>query len=317
MKIIENRKKFYALSLLVILIGLAFMVINSAQGKGAFSKDIEFTGGSLVQINMEQPFSNELREELMTITKDVTGHANVNITSAGTTDVIITMPRTEAAIRNELFTTIKDKYDLKDEVAAADEDVSASISKDIKVGALKAVAVGVILILIYISLRFSDYKFGMSAIAALVHDVCVMLAVYAIFRIPLNNSFIAAMLTIVGYSINDTIIVFDRIRENKVKKGVKEHQAVNPEIVNGSIQQTVSRSICTSITTVVMVLLLFVLGTDSVKEFAFPLIIGILAGTYSSIFIASPLWYDLTHLKNKNGSNKKSPKKDKKKEALS
>ena len=306
MKIIENRKKFYALSLLVILIGLAFMVINSVQGKGAFSKDIEFTGGSLVQINMEQPFSNELREELMTIAKDVTGHSNININSAGATDVIITMPRTEAAKRNELFTKIKDKYNLKDEVAAADEDVSASISKDIKVGALKAVLVGVILILIYISFRFSDYKFGMSAITALVHDVCVMLAVYAIFRIPLNNNFIAAMLTIVGYSINDTIIVFDRIRENKIKRGLKEHQAAEPDIVNTSIQQTLSRSICTSITTVVMVVLLYILGTDSVKEFAFPLIIGILAGTYSSIFVASPLWYDLTHLK--SGNKKKALK---------
>ena len=156
--------------------------------------------------------------------------------------------------------------------------------------------VGVILILIYITFRFKDYKFGVSAVMALVHDVLIMLTVYALFRIPLNNSFIAAMLTIVGYSINDTIIVFDRIRENKIRKGYKEHQAVPEEIVNSSINQTLGRSICTSITTLVMVVLLYILGTDSVKEFALPLIVGVVAGTYSSIFVASPLWFDLSRL---------------------
>ena len=172
--------------------------------------------------------------------------------------------------------------------------MSPTISKEIKTGAVKAVVVGTILILIYISFRFKDYRFGMSAVAALVHDVLVMLAVYAIFRVPLNNSFIAAMLTIVGYSINDTIVVFDRIRENRVKKGIKDHQVTPFALVDDSINQTIGRSVSTSFTTIVMVVLLFILGTNSVKEFAFPLIIGVASGTYSSIFVASPLWYDLT-----------------------
>jgi preprotein translocase SecF subunit len=142
----------------------------------------------------------------------------------------------------------------------------------------------------------------MSAIIALAHDVLVMLAVYAVFRVPLNNSFIAAMLTIVGYSINDTIIIFDRIRENKGKM-----HSDDSHIIDESINQTLGRSINTSLTTLIMIVLLYVLGVEAVKEFAFPLIIGIASGTYSSIFIASPLWYELRKLK-KNPNKKVKPK---------
>ena len=293
-KVIENRKKYYALSCIVIGLGILFMIINMVRGQGAFSKDIQFTGGSLMQINLKQSYSNELKDDIQSIAQEVTGHSNISIVSSGTTGLMITMPQTETEVRAKLFDTIKEKYTLEDTDLLADKDISASISKDIKTGAVKAVIVGTILILIYISFRFKDYRFGASAVAALLHDVLVMLAVYAIFRVPLNNSFIAAMLTIVGYSINDTIVVFDRIRENKVKRGLKDHQMASTELVNDSINQTVGRSISTSFTTIVMVVLLFILGTDSVKEFAFPLIIGVVSGTYSSIFVASPIWYDLT-----------------------
>lgn len=296
MKVIESRKKYYALSIGVIVLGLLFMIINGVRGNGAFNQDIEFTGGSLIQVDVKQPFSNTIKSEVEAIAKDVTGNETVRITSAGSTGVIITMPRTETQLREDLFAKLKEKYELTDADLQADEDVSASISKDIKSGAVKAVIVGTILILLYITFRFKDYKFGMSAVVALIHDVCIMLAVYAIFRVPLNNSFIAAMLTIVGYSINDTIVVFDRIRENKSKRGMKEHEASPMDLVDNSINQTIGRSISTSFTTIVMVVLLFFLGTESVKEFAFPLIIGVAAGTYSSIFIASPVWYDLTHI---------------------
>ena len=300
MKIIENRKRFYALSILVIVIGIVFMCVNAARGIGAFNQDIEFVGGSLIQVDMERPFSNDLRNELVDITKEVTGHENARVTSAEDTGVIITMPRTEASVRNDLFLAIKDQYGLQDDIAQADKDVSASISREIKVGALQAVVVGIVLILIYVTFRFKDYRFGMGAVVALAHDVLIMLSVYAIFRIPLNNSFIAAMLTIVGYSINDTIIVCDRIRENKGKKGLTDKGLGNAELVDHSVKQTIGRSIATSITTVAMVVLLYFIGTDAVKEFAFPLIIGILAGTYSSIFIASPVWYELTRMTSKH-----------------
>lgn len=305
MKVIESRKKYYAVSICVIVLGLLFMIINGVRGNGAFNQDIEFTGGSLIQVDVKQPFSNTLKEEVQAVVEEVTGNGNIRITSAGTTGVIITMPRTSTELRGKLFDTLKEKYNLADEDLQSDEDVSPSISKDIKSGAVKAVLVGTILILLYITFRFKDYKFGMSAVVALIHDVCVMLAIYAIFRVPLNNSFIAAMLTIVGYSINDTIVIFDRIRENKSKKGIKEHEASSMELVDESINQTVGRSVSTSFTTIVMVILLYFLGTDSVKEFAFPLIIGVAAGTYSSVFIASPVWYDLTYVHAKKNSKGK------------
>lgn len=305
MKVIESRKKYYAVSICVIVLGLLFMIINGVNGKGAFNQDIEFTGGSRLQVDVKQAFSNTLKSEIEVIAKEVTGNENIRVTSSGTTSVIISMPHTSTDARQSLFTALKEKYNLTETDLQYDTDFSPTISQDIKIGAVKAVLVGTILILIYISFRFKDYKFGMSAVIALLHDVCVMLAVYAIFRVPLNNSFIAAILTIVGYSINDTIIVFDRIRENKVKRGLKEHQVVPLDLVDNSISQTIGRSVSTSFTTIVIVVLLFFIGTSTVKEFAFPLIIGVAAGTYSSIFIASPIWYDLTHKHAKKTLSKK------------
>ncbi|MDF2612879.1 MAG: protein-export rane protein SecF [Clostridia bacterium] len=292
MKFIENRKKFYILSIAVILIGLLAMCYNAVTGNGAFNQDIEFKGGSIVQINMERKLTTELKDELVQIVKDVTGDSSPRIAAAGDTGVIITMKRTEVATRAKLFTEIKTKYNLKDEVPLADSDVSPSISNEIKLGAVQAVVVGMALILIYITFRFKDFRFGASAVIALLHDVLVMLAVYAVFRIPLNNSFIAAMLTIVGYSINDTIIVFDRIRENK---GKTHSDPVT--VIDDSINQTIGRSINTSLTTVIMVVLLYIIGVNSVKQFALPLIVGIISGTYSSIFVASPLWFEMRKLK--------------------
>lgn len=310
MKFVENRKKFYAVSIVVIVIGLLTMCINGVRGVGAFNQGIEFTGGSLIQVDMGQPLTNELKNELSVLATEITENEDARITSAGDTGVIIKMSRTEEDKRTALFEAIKEEYGLESNALLEDKDFSASISSDIKWGAIKAVVVGTILILIYITFRFKDYKFGMSAVIALIHDVLVMLAVYALFRIPLNNSFIAAMLTIVGYSINDTIIVFDRIRENKERKGIKEHEPVQAELVDDSINMTMGRSINTSLTTLVMVILLFILGTDSVKEFAFPIIVGVIAGTYSSVFIASPLWYEFTHLKNSEGKPSKKLVKD-------
>lgn len=293
-KVIEKRKIYYAISLIVIGIGILFMFMNQSKGIGAFSKDIQFTGGSLIQVDLHQPYSTELKDEVLAMSKEITGHSKISITSAGTTGLMITMPQTDTDLRVKLFEALKEKYQLESTDLLSDQDVSASISKDIKTGAIKAVIVGAILILIYISFRFKDYRLGTSAIIALVHDVLIMFAVYAIFRVPLNNSFIAAMLTIVGYSINDTIVVFDRIRENRAKSGLNEHDLVPLELIDDSVSQTIGRSLSTSFTTLVMVVLLFFLGTASVKEFAFPLIIGILSGTYSSIFIAAPIWYDLS-----------------------
>ena len=170
MKVIENRKKYYAFSILVILIGLVFMGMNAVRGQGAFNQDIEFTGGSLIQVDMERPFDNELRSELLAITEEVTGHTGARITSAGDTGVLITMTREDASTRKKLFEAVKEKYSLKDDIALRDEDFSPTISKDIKVGAIKAIVVGIALILLYVTFRFKDYRFGTSAVVALAHD---------------------------------------------------------------------------------------------------------------------------------------------------
>ena len=310
---IGNRVKFYIGSIIVIALGIIFMIVNASTGKGAFNQDIEFSGGSLIQVNMGQAITTDMRDDITNITKDTTGVSNVRITTAGDTSVIVTTPTLDADARTKLFEAIKGKYNLGEDALESDESFSASISGDIKKGAIEAVVVGVIIILLYITWRFRNFKMGTSAVIALCHDVLVMFAAYAIFRVPLNNSFIAAMLTIVGYSINDTIVVFDRIRENRTKAGSTNGKPTEA-IINKSLSQTMGRSISTSLTTVVIVLLLFILGPASVKEFAFPLIIGILAGTYSSLCVASPIWFDMSKNQkdskpaSKNNSSKKSSK---------
>ena len=163
--------------------------------------------------------------------------------------------------------------------------IGPSIGKEIQSKAVVSVIIASIFMLIYISFRFK-FTFGISAIIALVHDVLIVIAIYAIFRVPVNSPFVAAILTVVGYSINDTIVVFDRIREN-----AKLHPKMDKmTLADVSIRQTVTRSINTSVTTLLSILMLYILGVDSIKEFTFPLLVGILSGTYSSIFIASPLW---------------------------
>ena len=310
LKVIERRKIFFILSSVLILIGLLAMPFNAARGQGILNYDIEFKGGSVMQMDLGtdidpqtdiMPLINELLPDVAPRIQKVTG----------TTQIIITMHPTTSEERTKLYDALVEKYNLtgeKGDILLKDDNFSPTISPEFKMKALQAVALGAILMLIYISFRFKDFKFGASAVLALLHNVLIMLGVYALFRIPLNNTFIAAMLTIIGYSINDTIIIFDRIRENKGRiKGSDE------EIIDMSVGQTITRSINTSITTLVMVVLLYILGVSSVKEFAFPLVIGIIAGTYSSIFIASPLWYEMRRFQRNHNKNKVAESKTKKK----
>lgn len=307
LRVIENRKIFFILSSVLILIGLIAMPFNAMRGNGMFNYDIEFKGGSVMQVDLGTDV--DVQADIMPlINEKIPGVAPRIQKVTGTNQIIITMQPTNAEQRTALYDALVEKYNLtgeKNDHLLKDSNISPSISPEFIKNAQIAVALGAVLMLIYISIRFKDFKFGASAVLALLHNVLIMLGVYALFRIPLNNSFIAAMLTIIGYSINDTIIIFDRIRENKGRiKGSDE------EVIDASVGQTVTRSINTSITTLVMVVLLFVLGVSSVKEFAFPLVIGIIAGTYSSIFIASPLWYEMrkfqrNYNKNKAGKGKK------------
>ena len=296
LRVIENRKIFFILSSVLILVGLLAMPFNAMRGNGMLNYDIEFKGGSVMQIDLGQDVNPQT--DILPIINEVIPDASPRLQKVtGTTELVITMKPTTSEQRTQLYEALAEKYNLtgeKKDILSTDSNFAPTISGEFKMKAIQAVLLGAILMLIYISIRFKDFKFGASAVLALLHNVLIMLGVYALFRIPLNNSFIAAMLTIIGYSIN-----FDRIRENKGRiKGSDE------EVIDISVGQTVTRSINTSITTLVMVVLLYFLGVSSVKEFAFPLVVGIIAGTYSSIFIASPLWYEMRKFQRKHNKNK-------------
>lgn len=192
----------------------------------------------------------------------------------------------ENDIRAKMIAALKENYDITEEAVLSVEDVSATMGAELRGQALKAALIACLLMLVYITIRFEFFT-GAAAVICLAHDVLIMLAFYAIFKMPMNANFIAAMLTIIGYSINNTIVVFDRIRENQ-KKALRSDYKV---LVNTSLKQTLTRSIFTTLTTLIPVILLYILGVDSIKDFALPLMVGLLAGTFSSVLLAGPIWY--------------------------
>ena len=274
MNIAHNYKKWFIISVLVIALGLVFAIVNGV------NLGIDFTGGTMIQFDLgEEVPLNTVKSELdsFDLSEEVI-HAG-----EGNHQIII---RTKESLSNDRRLEISDKMaDKFDAEFLGASQFSPSVGDEIREKALIAMLLAAVGMLAYITFRF-EVLFGLSAIIALIHDVLILLAVYAIFNIPMNSSFIAAILTIVGYSINDTIVVFDRIRENVKRMKRKD----NFEIASISIDQTVLRSIFTSLTTLIVIGSLFVYGTPAVREFATPLLAGVLAGTYSSIFIASPVW---------------------------
>jgi len=284
LKIIEKRNIFFAISGLIILIGL---IVFFAKG---FNKGIDFTGGTMIQIDMKDEVSvSEVREITDQLDKDAhiihAGDLNYEIIIKSKMDL-------SNDERLEFFSKFKEKYNLEDKDLIQSTQFGAKIGSEIQRNAVLSIIFATILMLIYITFRF-EFKFGVSAVIALVHDVLIALSIYLILQLSLDSSFIAAILTIVGYSINDTIVVFDRIRENKKTAKRKEYA----ELINHSISQTVVRSINTSVTTLVTIVCLYLFGVEAVKNFALPLIVGVIVGTYSSIFIASPVWYLMSNSK--------------------
>ncbi len=285
MKVIERTKIWYTISIAIILVGAAFLIFRG------MNFDIEFAGGTMVQIDIGQEF--DARSDIEPIVREITGDTNPQVQkvsgTGGATQVSIKVKEITTEQIDQLYTAIAEKYGL-DTVDNANlvshSSISPTVSGEMQKTAVIATSVAALLMLLYITFRFKDWRFGLSSIIALLHDVLIVMAMYAIFQIPVNNTFIAAILTIVGYSINNTIVVFDRIRENT---RLYRQDQLN-QLCDDSIMQTLSRSINTSLTTIVMVLVLFILGVQSVRWFAFPLLVGFLAGTYSSIFIASPTW---------------------------
>ena len=285
MKIIENRKKFFLLSLVIILIGFGAMTVNAKAGRGALNWDVEFTGGTSMEIDMGEAYE---AEELTDIIEEVTGQSAPQIQQVmGTNAVEIKLQHIDSSVRLELMNQIWEKYPSAELKEA--NDISGTVSREMQQSAIRATVIAGIVMLLYISLRFKDVRAGGSAIIALLHDVLVVLASYALFRIPVNHTFIAVLLTILGYSINSTIVIFDRIRENKEYYTAAE----TAQKIDKSISQTMNRSINTSLTTLFTVGAIYVLGVPSIKEFALPMMVGIIAGAYSSICISSSIGYVL------------------------
>ena len=283
MKIVENRLKFFAVSIVIILAGIVTMIINSNAGKGMFNFGIEFTGGTSMSVQIGEEFSND---DITHIIEEVTGQKSPQVQRIiGTNSVSIKMQSIDGDTRTKLSESIKQKY--TNAVIDSIVDVSATVSREMQMTAIKAVLIACVCMLIYISIRFKDVRAGGSAIIALVHDVLIVMTCYAVFRIPVDNAFIAVLLTILGYSINSTIVIFDRIREN----GSKFRKYQTAEKINKSISQTLGRSINTTLTTLFTIGAIYILGVQSIKDFSLPMIVGIIAGAYSSIFISGSIWY--------------------------
>lgn len=273
-KIVEKSKIWFAISIILTLIGLgawAFRGLNLG---------IDFKGGTVITIKIGQEFDvEELRKSLEKYdtqidVREIEGQEITIRSNKITTDQV-----------NQIFADVKAKYGLKDDALRSIDTIGPTIGQELRRSAIIATLLATLGILGYVTLRFEFWS-GLAAIIALLHDLLITLAVYTVFQIPVNSSFIAAMLTILGYSINDTIVVFDRIRENRMLG--RYHDFVT--LSDASITQTLARSINTVLTTLFTITAIYIFGVPSIKEFALPLIIGIVSGAYSSIFIASPLW---------------------------
>lgn len=278
-------------SVVVIALGFVFMPINKANKNinNYLNYSLEFMGGTSVTLTLDdkKDITDEFDKEVCNLVRDIAKTTSVQSQKVmDSNQLVVKTVELTVDQREELQTTLEEKYDIK---AFATENISSSVSSEMKSDAVVAVIIATICMLIYIAFRFKDIRFGASAVIALMHDVLVVLTVYSVFKLSVGNTFIACMLTIVGYSINATIVIFDRIRENLREMNVKKDGL--DTIVNTSIRQTFTRSINTSLTTFVMVFVLYIMGVPSIKEFAFTLMAGVVFGAYSSVCITGPVWY--------------------------
>ena len=292
-RFMKNRVIYFAISIIVIAVGIGSMIVNSASGKKALNYSLEFMGGTSTTVDMGKAYTlDELEKDVVPVIAKAINMSESEIqptTVSGTNNIVLKTSLLSLEQSKSLEKVLSDKFGVEQKDIQS-QGISSTISGEMRRDAIVAVIVACIFMLIYIRFRFKDLRFATSAIIALAHDVLVVLTAYALIRISVGGTFIACMLTIVGYSVNDTIVIFDRIRENMrgVRKITKENLA---EIADRSLTQTLSRSINTSITTFIMVLLLYILGVTSIREFALPLMVGLVSGSYSSIFIATELWY--------------------------
>ena len=289
---IGKKAVFFTISGIIIAAGLISMGVHSATEGKALNYGLDFMGGTSTTADFGKDMSIEdIEKDIVPYVEKVTGDSDVQATKVeGTTQVTIKTRTLSLDERQELEDTLAENCDV-DASTITSQSISSTISGEMRSDALKAVIVSCIFMLLYIWFRFKDIRFAASAILALVHDVLVVITVYALVRISVGSTFIACVLTIVGYSINDTIVIFDRIRENLALKTGKQNAEELREVANKSLTQTLSRSINTSITTFIMVVMLYILGVASIRDFSLPLMAGLVCGAYSSICIATELWY--------------------------
>lgn len=310
---VGNYKKYIIISGILFLLCIGGLVMNKVQSGQILNYSLDFMGGSSTSITFPEEAngfdasgnaSAEFKNEVTEAVKTAAGVQDGEISDvAGERTLIVRTTDLSEDQQKTVVATIGDKYGVTQENIEI-ETISASVSKEMKTDAIVAVIIAAICMLIYIWIRFKNLAFGASSVIALIHDVIVVLMVYAVGSafISVGSTFIACMLTIVGYSINATIVVFDRIRENRKKAGSRAEMS---DIVNESITQTLSRSINTSVTTLIMVVVLAILGVDAVRQFAVPLIAGIVSGCYSSVCIAGTIWYFMNKHSRKTAKRKK------------
>lgn len=305
---LKNKVIWFAISVVIIAVGGVFMIINSSKGDGAFNYSIEFKGGTATTVEFSKDytideFNNDIKPAIAKVigSNDIQGQKETN-----SKRFVIKTTYLEEDSRQELKNLLVDDFDAVLQEGESDfeeTNISSSVSDQMQKDAIIAVILATLCMLVYIWFRFKDIKFAGSAVLALIHDVIVVLGFYAVSRTTVGTTFIACMLTIVGYSINATIVIFDRIRESLAEKSNSRNIDLQ-EVVNESITQTLTRSIYTSFTTFIMVAVLFVLGVASIREFAAPIMVGIIVGGYSSVFITGALWYVMSKRKYSAGKSK-------------
>ncbi len=283
--IVKNFKIFGIISILLCATGLVAL-LGLPFGLNLFNFTIDFVGGTEMEFNMKQPVTADIESQVGSLFKEVTG-VNGSITTAGNSgeQVVIRSTSIDSETRAQVISKMNETFGLTDDDLYGNEDVSPTVGSDLQRAAIMAAAVAIALMLIYIAFRF-ELTSGLAAITCLVHDMLIMISVFVIFRLPVDGNFIAAVLTILGYSINASIIVFDRVRENLHNARRETFE----EVAEKSIWQTLGRTINTTLTTMFAVGAIYLLGVDSLKDFTLPLLIGFVAGGYSSIFLASSLW---------------------------
>ncbi|MGI5948046.1 MAG: protein translocase subunit SecD [Lachnospiraceae bacterium] len=303
-----KRNICFIISLAVVVAGFVGMGINKVNTGDMFNYSLDFKGGTSTNVTFNEDMTLEqISAEVVPVVESITKDAGIQTQKvAGTNEVIIKTRALDVDERQALNDALVENFGVEQEKITA-ESISGAVSDEMKKDAFLATAIATVCMLLYIWFRFKDIRFAASAVLALVHDVLVVITCYAIAKWSVGSTFIACMLTIVGYSINATIVIFDRIRENLAVQGKKDLK----ELVNASITQTFTRSINTSLTTFVMVFVLYLMGVSSIREFALPLMVGIVCGTYSSVCITGALWYVMTTGKQKKEQVKRSGKKEK------